>query len=370
MGALSIRDVRKSYQGTEILKGINIEIEKGEFLILVGPSGCGKSTLLSMIAGLDTVSSGDIRIGDRVVNNLSPKDRDIAMVFQSYALYPSMTVRENISFGLEIRKVGKAEQQKIVERVAQTLQIGHLLDRKPSQLSGGQRQRVAMGRAIARDPSLFLFDEPLSNLDAKLRVEMRVEIKQLHQRMGTTIVYVTHDQIEAMTLGDKIAVMKAGEVQQFGTPQQIYDNPANLFVAGFMGSPSMNFIPARVEAMGAGHGVRLESGANSYVFPAVSANGKLKPWEGKEVVFGIRPEQITHKVESSLGADYIQTASLPISLTEPTGPDTLVLVPVNGREVTCRVHPAHARAPGENMDLMFDLSKAVFFDPASELRIA
>jgi multiple sugar transport system ATP-binding protein len=370
MGALSIRDVRKSYHGTEILKGINIEVDKGEFLILVGPSGCGKSTLLSMIAGLDTVTSGDILIGDRRVNNLSPKDRDIAMVFQSYALYPSMTVRENISFGLEIRKVPKDEQQKIVERVAQTLQMGHLLDRKPSQLSGGQRQRVAMGRAIARDPSLFLFDEPLSNLDAKLRVEMRIEIKQLHQRMGTTIVYVTHDQIEAMTLGDKIAVMKAGEVQQFGTPQQIYDNPANLFVAGFMGSPSMNFIPARVEKLGSGYGVRLESGPNSYVFPAVSANGKLKAWEGKEVVFGIRPEQITHRVESALTGDSMQTATMPISLTEPTGPDTMVLVPVNGRNVICRVHPAHARSPGESMELMFDLSKAVYFDPASDLRIA
>jgi len=370
MGALSIRDVRKSYHGNEILKGINIEVEKGEFLILVGPSGCGKSTLLSMIAGLDTVTSGEIHIGDRLVNNLSPKDRDIAMVFQSYALYPSMTVRENISFGLEIRKMPKADQKRIVDRVAQTLQMDHLLDRKPSELSGGQRQRVAMGRAIARDPALFLFDEPLSNLDAKLRVEMRVEIKQLHQRMGTTIVYVTHDQIEAMTLGDKIAVMKAGEVQQFGTPQQIYDNPANLFVAGFMGSPSMNFIPARVESLGSGYGVRLDSGANSYVFPAASANGKLKAWEGKEIVFGIRPEQITHKVESGISGDHFQTATMPISLTEPTGPDTLVLVPVNGRQVTCRVHPAHARAPGENIELMFDLSKAVYFDPGTDLRIA
>ena len=228
MGALSIRNVRKSYGTTEILKGINIEIEEGEFLILVGPSGCGKSTLLSMIAGLDSITSGEVHIGGRMVNNLSPKDRDIAMVFQSYALYPNMTVRQNISFGLEIRKVPKAEQQKIVAQVAQILQMEQLLDRKPSQLSGGQRQRVAMGRAIARDPTLFLFDEPLSNLDAKLRVEMRTEIKLLHKRVGKTIVYVTHDQIEAMTLGDKIAVMKAGEVMQFGTPQQIYDNPGQL----------------------------------------------------------------------------------------------------------------------------------------------
>ena len=370
MGALSIRNVRKSYHGNEILKGINLEIEKGEFLILVGPSGCGKSTLLSMIAGLDSVTSGEIRIGDRVVNDLSPKDRDIAMVFQSYALYPNMTVRENISFGLQIRKVPAAEQARIVERVANTLQIGHLLDRKPSQLSGGQRQRVAMGRAISREPSLFLFDEPLSNLDAKLRVQMRTEIKLLHQRMGTSIVYVTHDQIEAMTLGDKIAVMRAGEVQQFGTPREIYDNPANLFVAGFMGSPSMNFIPAKVEAVGGGYGVKLESGQRTHVFPVPAADGKLKAWEGREVLFGIRPEQITHKSESRLGLPQFQTAEMPIRLTEPTGPDTMVLVPINGKDVVCRVHPAHARQPGESMELMFDLSKSVFFDPASEQRIA
>ncbi|MCK9193377.1 MAG: sn-glycerol-3-phosphate ABC transporter ATP-binding protein UgpC [Nevskia sp.] len=370
MGALSINEVRKAYNGTEILKGINLEIEKGELLILVGPSGCGKSTLLSMIAGLDTVTSGEIRIGNRVVNDLSPKDRDIAMVFQSYALYPTMTVRENISFGLEIRKVPKDERVKIVDRVAQTLQIGPLLDRKPSQLSGGQRQRVAMGRAIARNPSLFLFDEPLSNLDAKLRVELRTEIKLLHQRMGTTIVYVTHDQIEAMTLGDKIAVMRAGEVQQFGTPREIYGNPANLFVAGFIGSPSMNFITARIEPLGDGCGVRLEHEAYRYLFPIANGEQALKAWCGKEVIFGIRPEQITHRVESDVGAPHRHTATLPVRLTEPTGPDTLVLVPLNGKEITCRIHPEHARAPGENIELMFDLSKAVYFDPKTELRIA
>ena len=241
MASLSIRNVRKVYpNGNEVLKGIDLEIEDGQFLILVGGSGCGKSTLLNMIAGLESVSEGEIMIGDRVVNNVAPKERDIAMVFQSYALYPTMTVRENISFGLGIRKIPKAEQKEIVERVANILQITHLLDRKPALLSGGQRQRVAMGRAIARDPSLFLFDEPLSNLDAKLRVEMRAEIKRMHQRLGSTIVYVTHDQIEAMTLGDRIAVMKDGVVQQFGSPQEIYDSPSNLFVAGFIGSPSMN----------------------------------------------------------------------------------------------------------------------------------
>jgi len=245
MASLSIRGVRKVYpNGAEILKGINLEIKDGEFLILVGGSGCGKSTLLNMIAGLEPISEGDIYIGDKCVNDVPPKSRDIAMVFQSYALYPTMTVRENISFGLGIRKVPAAEQKKIVDRVAETLQMTHLLDRKPAHLSGGQRQRVAMGRAIARNPSLFLFDEPLSNLDAKLRVEMRAEIKLMHQRLKTTTVYVTHDQVEAMTLGDKIAVMKDGVVQQFGSPQEIYDRPANMFVAGFIGSPSMNFYVA------------------------------------------------------------------------------------------------------------------------------
>src|SRR5476649_476539 len=238
MASLSIRDVYKTYaNGVPVLKGVNIDIEDGQFLILVGGSGCGKSTLLNMIAGLETVSEGEIMIGDRGVNNVAPKERDIARVFQSYALYPTMTVRENISFGLGIRKVPKDEQKKIVDRVAETLQMTHLLDRKPALLSGGQRQRVAMGRAIARDPSLFLFDEPLSNLDAKLRVEMRAEIKLLHQRLGATSVYVTHDQIEAMTLGDRIAVMRDGVVQQYGSPQEIYDSPDNLYVAGFIGSP-------------------------------------------------------------------------------------------------------------------------------------
>ncbi|MDX1655032.1 MAG: ATP-binding cassette domain-containing protein, partial [Candidatus Competibacteraceae bacterium] len=265
MGALSIRNVRKAYGPVEVLKNIDIHIDDGQFLILVGPSGCGKSTLLNLIAGLETTTAGEIHIGERRVNDLSPKDRDIAMVFQSYALYPSMTVRGNIAFGLEIRKVPKAERQAAVQRVARMLQIEPLLERKPAQLSGGQRQRVAMGRALARDPALFLFDEPLSNLDAKLRVEMRSEIKLLHQRTATTIVYVTHDQIEAMTLGDRIAVMSGGEIQQFGTPQQIYDDPANLFVAGFMGSPSMNFIPVPVVEQDGGLGVELKGQAGSFV---------------------------------------------------------------------------------------------------------
>jgi multiple sugar transport system ATP-binding protein len=368
MGALSIRNVRKAYGTTEILKGINIEVEDGEFLILVGPSGCGKSTLLSMIAGLDSITSGEVHIGGRIVNNLSPKDRDIAMVFQSYALYPNMTVRQNISFGLEIRKVPKTEQDKIVAQVAQILQMEQLLERKPSQLSGGQRQRVAMGRAIARDPTLFLFDEPLSNLDAKLRVEMRTEIKLLHKRVGKTIVYVTHDQIEAMTLGDKIAVMKAGEVMQYGSPQQIYDNPVNLFVAGFMGSPSMNFIPSQVVSVENKLGLKIETGGQTHVFP-VNVEG-LAGYLGKEVIVGIRPEKITHKVDFLAGAPNFYVAESDIEIAEPTGADTLLMIKINGKTVVCRVHPDHAGNHGERMALMFDMSKTVYFDPATELRIA
>ena len=369
MGALSIREVRKAYGAAAILKGINLEIDAGEFMILVGPSGCGKSTLLNLIAGLDAIDAGEIRIGDLVVNDLPPKDRDIAMVFQTYALYPNMTARQNISFGMEIRGVPKAERDQSVDRVAQILQIGHLLDRRPSELSGGQRQRVAMGRAIARNPTLFLFDEPLSNLDAKLRVEMRTEVKLLHQRLHTTVVYVTHDQIEAMTLGDKIAVMKAGEVQQFGTPQEIYDYPANLFVASFMGSPSMNFLRGTVVELGSDCGVVLPDRGGSITFASVNACTGLKHWVGKEVVFGIRPEQITQKVDSLLGAPHIHTLTLPVEVAEPTGPDTLVHVSINGAGLTCRVHPASAKPAGEDIELMCDLSKVVYFDPQTERRI-
>ncbi|QRX83242.1 ABC transporter ATP-binding protein [Glaciimonas sp. PAMC28666] len=385
MASLSIRNVRKVYpNGNEVLKGIDLEIADGEFLILVGGSGCGKSTLLNMIAGLETVSEGEIMIGDRVVNDIPPKARDIAMVFQSYALYPTMTVRENISFGLGIRKVPKAEQKKIVDRVAQTLQITHLLDSKPALLSGGQRQRVAMGRAIARDPSLFLFDEPLSNLDAKLRVEMRAEIKLLHQRLGSTIVYVTHDQIEAMTLGDKIAVMKDGVVQQFGSPQDIYDNPQNLFVAGFIGSPSMNFLRGKLVSHGTNGGAafNLEHGGQTTLVPLPSttaATSAIAGWIGREIILGIRPEHVTDAL-SARGAetgdavsqdDYRPSeVSCIIEMTEPTGPDTLVFTYFNGARMTCRTHPRAAARPKEQMQLAFDLSKAVFFDPASEQRIS
>src|ERR1700757_2076365 len=258
MSTLEINSLRKKYGALEILKGIDITLEKGGFLVLVGPSGCGKSTLLNTIAGLEQISSGEIRIAGNVVNHLHPSKRDIAMVFQSYALYPNMSVAENIGFGMEMRGVPKAEREKAVAAVAKTLQIEHLLARRPSQLSGGQRQRVAMGRALVRQPQVFLFDEPLSNLDAKLRVDMRVEIKRLHQTTGTTIVYVTHDQIEAMTLATKIAVLKNGELQQVGSPSEIYDRPANTFVADFMGSPAMNLLQGKVSRANGSASIILE----------------------------------------------------------------------------------------------------------------
>ena len=369
MSSLSIRSIRKVYtNGVEVLKGIDIDIKDGQFLILVGGSGSGKSTLLNMVAGLESVTSGEILIDGKVVNDLPPKDRDIAMVFQSYALYPSMTVRENIAFGLNVIKVPKAEQEDIVARVAETLQITHLLDRRPAQLSGGQRQRVAMGRAISRKPSLFLFDEPLSNLDAKLRVEMRAEIKLLHQRLKATIVYVTHDQIEAMTMGDLIAVMKDGVVQQLGTPQEIYDNPANLFVAGFIGSPSMNFITVKPVIEGNEVFVAIENAGKSMRLALPFAADKLRSYAGRDVILGVRPEQITDM--SSAHGDVGQELGCLIDLVEPTGPDTLLTTRLNGAAVTCRTHPREAVLPGQTMQLSFNLSKAAMFGPANGERIA
>ena len=355
MGALAIRNVHKSYNDTtHILKGIDLEIEAGEFLILVGPSGCGKSTLLGMIAGLDSPSSGSIHIGERDVTNLPSKDRDIAMVFQSYALYPNMSVAQNIAFGLEIRKVPKPEREAAVQRVAQMLQIGHLPDRKPGQLSGGQRQRVAMGRALARDPKLFLFDEPLSNLDAKLRVEMRAEIKQLHQRTRTTTVYVTHDQVEAMTLGDRIAVMKDGLVQQFGSPADIYRRPANRFVAEFIGSPAMNMVDASCHGgVVAAHGVELELTARQRAALSVRGDGDL--------VYGLRPEDIK-----------LADAGLPGELTmiEPTGPETYATVDTAVGSLTARIPGLLAAQVGDRVQLQWSAEDAHLFDRASGDRVA
>ncbi|PXW98145.1 multiple sugar transport system ATP-binding protein [Sphaerotilus hippei] len=354
MGALSIRNVRKSYGDVNILKGIDLEIDKGEFLILVGPSGCGKSTLLSMIAGLDSPTSGHIFLGERDITHALPKDRDIAMVFQSYALYPNMSVAENIAFALEMRKVPKAEREAAVARVAKMLQIEHLLSRKPGALSGGQRQRVAMGRALARDPSLFLFDEPLSNLDAKLRVEMRAEIKLLHQRTKTTTVYVTHDQVEAMTLGDRIAVMKDGVVLQFGTPDDIYDRPATRFVAEFIGSPAMNMVEAHRDAHSVvAHGVTLPLDASHGAALAARAGTRT-------VTYGLRPEAISF-ADSGMGAE--------ITMLEPTGPETYATLDTAVGPLVARVPGKVTQRVGDRLHLAWSPTQVHLFDGENQQRL-
>ena len=374
MASLNIHNVKKAFGPMEVLKGIDLDLDDGEFLVLLGPSGCGKSTLLNMIAGLDAITSGEITIDDRVLNNVHPKDRDIAMVFQSYALYPNMTVGRNIGFGLEMRKVPKAERDQKVQEAARMLQIDHLLDRKPAQLSGGQRQRVAMGRALVRDPKIFLFDEPLSNLDAKLRVEMRTEIKKLHQRLGTTMVYVTHDQIEAMTLASRIAIMKDGVVQQFAPPQEVYEKPANMYVAGFVGAPAMNFVPATLVAEEGKLGVSMQRTANgnrsSVFLPMNDDRKELSDWVGRELVLGIRPESVTHRSEGELnGRRNLQSFNCQVDVLEPTGADTLTYIELGGREVIARVNPHNATQPGETMEFMVDMDKANLFDPKTEQRI-
>ncbi|ASY58638.1 MULTISPECIES: ABC transporter ATP-binding protein [Sinorhizobium] len=370
MSFLKISNLRKSYGSLEILKDINIEIEQGGFLVLVGPSGCGKSTLLNTIAGLEPITSGDIAIDGRSVSGLHPSKRDIAMVFQSYALYPNMTVAGNIAFGMEIRGVPKEERDKAIKQVADMLQIGHLLERKPGQLSGGQRQRVAMGRALVRDPKLFLFDEPLSNLDAKLRVDMRTEIKRLHHRMKTTIVYVTHDQIEAMTLATKIAVLKDGVLQQFGTPAEIYNNPANMFVADFMGSPAMNLLKARIEAAGENVAVTLERPNAEPLKLAVPHDGALSAYAGRDVVFGIRPEALTDPDGADRNAKFVAEGDCLIEVVEPAGSDTFAVTRLGGKEIVARLRADARIAPGQTSRLAFNLDKAVFFDPESQMRIA
>ncbi|AID32365.1 sugar ABC transporter ATP-binding protein [Mesorhizobium sp. SEMIA 3007] len=370
MAFLEIDGLKKRFGNVEILKGIDVELEKGGFLVLVGPSGCGKSTLLNTIAGLEQITEGEIRVDGRAINDLHPSKRDIAMVFQSYALYPNMTVAGNISFGMEMRGVPADERQKAIDKVAKVLQIGHLLQRKPSQLSGGQRQRVAMGRALVRDPKLFLFDEPLSNLDAKLRVDMRIEIKRLHATTGTTIVYVTHDQIEAMTLATKIAVMRDGEVQQFGTPAEIYNNPTNLFVADFMGSPAMNLIPATIATSGNALSVVLQREAREPItLPMANAPAGLSAFQGKPIIFGVRPEALTDPEGAERNASNIATADLHIEVVEPAGSDTFAVTNLGGKGVVARLRADANIQPGTSTPLAFNLTKAVFFDPATENRI-
>jgi multiple sugar transport system ATP-binding protein len=371
MAFLEIDRLVKRFGGTEVLKGIDLTIEKGGFLVLVGPSGCGKSTLLSMIAGLDTITEGEVRINGRRMNELHPAQRDIAMVFQSYALYPNMTVAENIAFGLEMRGVPKTERDRAVARVAETLQMSHLLKRKPRQLSGGQRQRVAMGRALVRDPQVFLFDEPLSNLDAKLRVDMRTEIKRLHQTMGTTIVYVTHDQIEALTLATQIAVLRDGVLQQFDTPAEIYNNPINVFVAEFMGSPAMNLVPASIRSdKGRTVVVLTRKGEADLMLDPGAASERLASAIGKTVLFGIRPEAITDHDGADRNARTLIDVECRVDVVEPAGSDTFVVTSLGGKHVIARMRCDVAVKSGERARFTFNMDKAVYFETTTEKRVA
>ena len=365
MSFLQLNNITKIYDSQPVLKSINVTIEEGEFLVLVGPSGCGKSTLLNMIAGLEDVTHGAISIGGKDVTHVTPSERDIAMVFQSYALYPSMSVRENITFGLEMRGVSKNERNYKCDQVAETLQITHLLDRKPSALSGGQRQRVAMGRALVRDPLVFLFDEPLSNLDAKLRVDMRTEIKLLHQRLGTTIVYVTHDQIEAMTLATRIAVMNAGVIQQLGPPSEIYYAPENLFVASFMGSPSMNLIEIKMANSRGQLSFEIEN-SDARKYQVLLDDYSMT--DGDYVV-GIRPEDITDTETGDFDQSKILRFSSRVNVVEPAGSDTFVVTQVCGQSITCRVRGDSQIKEGEQAEFLLNVDRLHVFDKASGQRI-
>jgi multiple sugar transport system ATP-binding protein len=353
MASVAIRDVRKSFGTTPVIHGVDVSILDGEFVVLVGPSGCGKSTLLRMIAGLENITSGEISIGGRVVNNLPPKERDIAMVFQNYALYPHMTVAANMAFSLKLRGAPAAEIDTRVRRAADILSLGPYLERYPRQLSGGQRQRVAMGRAIVRDPQVFLFDEPLSNLDAKLRVAMRTEIKELHQRLKTTTVYVTHDQIEAMTMADKIVVMHDGIVEQIGAPLDLYDKPANQFVAGFIGSPAMNFLKGQVKA----NGSASFEGPNGVRLPLKTAPAQS---DGRPAIYGIRPEHFTIADDG---------AEAEIVVVEPTGSETQVFAKLGGEEIVAVFRERHQFQPGEKIRLKPDPMLVHLFDEATGKRL-
>ena len=368
MASLSLEHIYKIYDnGFEAVKDFNLEIADQEFIIFVGPSGCGKSTTLRMIAGLEDISSGELRIGEKLVNDVEPKDRDIAMVFQSYALYPHMTVYDNMAFGLKLRKVPKEEIDKMVKEAAKILDLTPLLDRKPRALSGGQRQRVAMGRAIVRNPKVFLMDEPLSNLDAKLRVQMRIEIAKLHQRLGTTIIYVTHDQTEAMTLGTRIVVMKDGIIQQVDTPQNLYEKPSNLFVAGFMGSPQMNFLDAVVEVVDdtavlkvAGHFIPLP--------PAKSKKLIEGGYNGKTVTFGIRPEDV-YDSEMMVEASPQSTFEATVKVYELLGAEVFLYFDLDDFQMTARVDPRTTARPGDVVKFAIDVEKIHIFDKETELVI-
>ncbi len=367
MASLSLEHINKTYpNGFEAVKDFNLEIADKEFIIFVGPSGCGKSTTLRMIAGLEEISGGTLKIGDRVVNDVEPKDRDIAMVFQSYALYPHMTVYDNMAFSLKLRKTPKDQIDKMVREAAKILDLEKLLDRKPKALSGGQRQRVAMGRAIVRNPKVFLMDEPLSNLDAKLRVQMRTEISKLHQRLGATIIYVTHDQTEAMTLGTRIVVMKDGVVQQVDTPQNLYNEPGNLFVAGFIGSPQMNFLDAVVEAQG--KDVYLKVAENKFKLPEAKAKKLIDAgYAGKTVIMGIRPENLTDEDEKVAVSDAVMEAK--IEVYELLGAEVYLYFTMAGSNMTARVNPKTEARTGDTVKFALDTDKIHVFDKDTEITI-
>ena len=387
MGAIDIKSAGKIYpNGTRALEDVSITINDGEFVVLVGPSGCGKTTLLRMVAGLEDITEGEIAIGEKTVNEVAPKDRDIAMVFQNYALYPHMSVFDNMAFSLKLRKLPKNEIEKKVKDAAKTLEIGELLDRKPKALSGGQRQRVAMGRAIVRNPQAFLMDEPLSNLDAKLRVQMRAELGQLHTQLQTTTLYVTHDQVEAMTMGDRVAVIRKGELQQIDTPREIYSNPRNIFVAGFIGSPSMNFVYTKIKSTK--DSIELNFGDNQITYRDEKKE-KLKSFENKEIVLGIRPEAFEDGYFANQ-SDYSESIKVKVSLLEQLGSDSYVhfykdIKPVQteaieeiladeGEDITvlgdktkfiARINPNSTVTEGEEIELKINPSKLHFFDPES-----
>jgi len=397
MATVTFENVNKMYGDFHAVKDLNLEIGDGEFMVLVGPSGCGKTTSLRMIAGLEEISSGTLRIGDRIVNDVPPKDRDIAMVFQSYALYPHMTVRDNLAFGLKLRKFPKAEIERRVKETAATIQLDKLLDRKPKELSGGQRQRVALGRAIVREPSVFLMDEPLSNLDAKLRVQTRAEIARLHQRMGTTFVYVTHDQVEAMTMGDRVAVMRKGELQQVADPQTLYDRPVNLFVGGFIGSPAMNLLEATLERRNGGLVAKIGSQSIELDDATLSLHPALRSFEGKDVVLGVRPEDLE---DLALAGDTPDGRRLKgkVELTEALGSEIMVHFSIDARHAVTEevrelaedvdaggtTQPDHASGTatlvgrfgarsrvrgGGDVEVAVDTRALHFFDPATGLGI-
>ncbi len=362
MAGVTLRDLYKTFDRTEAVRGIDLEIADNEFVVLVGPSGCGKSTTLRMIGGLEEVTAGEVYIGENLVNDVPPKDRDIAMVFQNYALYPHMTVAENMSFGLKLRKYPKAEIKQRVDRAADILGITELLKRRPRQLSGGQRQRVAMGRAIVRNPQVFLFDEPLSNLDAKLRVQMRTEIKKVHQRVKTTTVYVTHDQVEAMTLADRVVVMNAGIIEQIGPPDEVYHKPKTKFVAGFIGSPAMNFMACRLVGNGAGLTVQVTDSVSLPVPP--EQKSRYEPYVGRDLVLGLRPEHMTEPRSDATPACADFTAD--IEVVEPMGMETMLFFALNGEDICARVSPDAGAAPGRPMKLLAHMDHMHLIDPDTQ----